>query len=88
MVRYIHKAFNKNLNKVRWMDTQTKAQALIKSEAIKPLIGYPSEILNETILMDFYSGVWIFLHYVVKPIIMAEHFQWKDEAYLRTVTKC
>lgn len=57
MVYYIRKAFDRNLETVDWMDEKTKARAIKKAKAIKSLIGYPKEIMDEEVLKEYHKGV-------------------------------
>lgn len=57
MVGYIHKEFLNILDKVEWMDEKTRQRAKDKALAIRPYIGYPNELLNNTEIEHFYSGV-------------------------------
>ena len=57
MVGYIHREFLKILDTVEWMDEKTRQRAKDKAMAIRPYIGYPNELLNNTEIEKFYSGV-------------------------------
>ncbi|RXG68308.1 Membrane metallo-endopeptidase-like 1 [Armadillidium vulgare] len=59
MVYYIRKAFDRNLETVDWMDEKTKARAIKKAKAIKSLIGYPKEIMDEEVLKEYHKGLVI-----------------------------
>lgn len=39
------------------MDDETKRSAMKKANSIRPHLGYPDFILNETMLNDYYSAV-------------------------------
>lgn len=49
--------FRKTLTKVDWMDDKTRQQALEKADAMASHIAYPSEMLDNDKLTDFYAGV-------------------------------
>ena len=57
MVSYIREIFNTNLETLDWMDDVTRKRAISKAEAMKPLIGYPKELLDEKFLEEHYKGV-------------------------------
>ncbi|KAH9507107.1 NEDD8 protease nep2 [Dermatophagoides farinae] len=57
MVDYIHREFMKILDRVEWMDDQTRQRARDKALAIRPYIGYPNELLNNTEIESFYKGL-------------------------------
>lgn len=59
LVEYIHDAFEDILMKVDWMDDKTKKRAKEKSEAIIPKIAYPPELLNDTIVEEYYEHLFI-----------------------------
>ncbi|XP_078614974.1 endothelin-converting enzyme homolog [Branchiostoma floridae x Branchiostoma japonicum] len=51
----IRKAFVFNLEKIDWMDEQTKASAVEKSNHMVEKIGYPDYILNDTLLDEKFT---------------------------------
>lgn len=53
--------FRKTLTKVDWMDDMTRQEALEKADAMASHIAYPSEMLDNNRLTEFYSGV-SFIH--------------------------
>ena len=57
MVGFIHKEFVKMLNKVDWMDEQTRIKALHKANTITSYIGFPKQLLNDTEIAHFYQNV-------------------------------
>ncbi|XP_048241365.1 endothelin-converting enzyme homolog isoform X1 [Haliotis rufescens] len=57
MIRYLRDSFENLLRKATWMDEQTRKYALHKAEAILEEIGYPDNMLNDTILNDEYGDV-------------------------------
>ncbi len=60
MVSYIHKEFMNILDKVDWMDDETRERAREKAKAITPYIGYPDELLNNTKIAALYKDVCCF----------------------------
>ncbi|UYV81915.1 Nep2 [Cordylochernes scorpioides] len=59
MVNYIHREFLKILDEITWMDDVTKQKARAKALAIKPYIGYPDELLNNTKVSGMYANLTI-----------------------------
>lgn len=57
MVGYIHREFLEILNEVDWMDVETRQKAKDKAHAITPYIGYPDELLNNTLVGQLYDNV-------------------------------
>ncbi|XP_067048926.1 endothelin-converting enzyme homolog isoform X4 [Acropora muricata] len=56
MIHDIRHVFLANLDKVDWMDDDTKEKAKEKAEAIRENIGYPSFLTNKTALGMMYEG--------------------------------
>lgn len=54
--------FRKTLTEVDWMDPKTRQQALEKADAMASHIAYPSEMLDDNKLTEFYAGVSIRSH--------------------------
>lgn len=46
MVDMVRNAFKRNLNRLDWMDEETREAAIKKADAITKMIGYPDYILN------------------------------------------
>ncbi|XP_054160650.1 neprilysin-2-like isoform X2 [Oppia nitens] len=57
MVNYIHKEFLKILDKVEWMDQQTRQRAKDKAMAITSYIGYPDELMDNEKIADLYKNL-------------------------------
>ena len=57
MITYIRAAFNTMLDKVDWMDDITRDKAKKKLENIDQFVAYPDELLEESILEEFYSSL-------------------------------
>ncbi|XP_040564604.1 neprilysin-2 isoform X1 [Lepeophtheirus salmonis] len=57
IVSYIKKEFEKLLRQNKWSDEETKAKALKKVKAMHENIGYPNEILNNTVIDILYEGL-------------------------------
>ncbi|KAK3932625.1 Neprilysin-2 [Frankliniella fusca] len=57
MVQDIGKEMLHLLESVEWMDPATRQQAVLKAGAMHHHVGFPDELLNDTLLDDYYSGV-------------------------------
>ena len=57
MVTDIRHEFDRILNDIDWMDTETKSRAKKKADGIVEHIGYPSELLDVKKLEDLYVGL-------------------------------
>ena len=57
MVKNILNEFDIVLKELDWMDEETKNQALEKAHLIHPWIGYPEELLNNTLVDETYHGL-------------------------------
>lgn len=57
IVSEISKEFEKLLHQNTWMDSATKEEALRKLHAMNSNIAYPNELLNDTIIEEFYKYV-------------------------------
>ena len=57
IVNYIKDEFIQILKEVEWFDKKTADYAILKARAIKTYIGYPDELLNDTLVEEFYKDV-------------------------------
>ena len=57
MIDLLKEAFHQSLEENQWMDSQSKARALIKLEHMKRQIGFPQIDLNLTLLDDNHKNV-------------------------------
>ncbi|KAJ8668212.1 hypothetical protein QAD02_009875 [Eretmocerus hayati] len=57
MVQDIHREFVKVLNEVDWMDPKTREAAIFKAESITSHVAYPDELLNDTLINDYYADL-------------------------------
>ncbi|XP_026318121.1 neprilysin-2 [Hyposmocoma kahamanoa] len=57
MVTDIRQQFRKTLTEVDWMDDKTRREALEKADAMASHIAYPSEMLDNDKLTEFYSAL-------------------------------
>lgn len=58
-VQLYRQQFSKTLSEVDWMDGMTRQAALDKAQSMAAHIAYPSELLDDEKLTQFYSGVCI-----------------------------
>ncbi|XP_046579706.1 neprilysin-like [Haliotis rubra] len=56
MITNLRASFKSLLDELDWMDGATKAVARDKADAINPKIGYPNDILNNTLLNMLYEN--------------------------------
>lgn len=59
MINKIHKEVELLLKNVNWMDDQTREAALNKLKAIAIRVGYPDEIMNNTVIEKYYEKLEI-----------------------------
>lgn len=57
MVEYIRGEFGRILDQVDWMDEETRLEAKDKAKSISAYIGYPDELLNDTLIEELYKGL-------------------------------
>lgn len=57
MAKDIHKEFIKTLQRVSWMDDESKKAAIKKAEAMVFHIGYPNELDDDSKLEDYYKDL-------------------------------
>lgn len=57
MVQGIREQFLDNLNNVDWMDDETKKFAFKKIEKMTNHIGYPAELVDDSVLAGYYSNL-------------------------------
>lgn len=69
MVRNIRKQLRKVLQGVEWMDKLTMGRALDKLNAMEAHVGYPDELLNDTLLEQFYDRVKLLLKSFVRMLL-------------------
>ena len=56
MLKSIRTAFEKNIEKLDWMDEETKEKALIKLDAMRQQIVFADELTNKTFIDGFFEG--------------------------------
>merc|ERR1719402_831160 len=59
MVENILNEFVILLNEIDWLDEETRKKALEKAHLIHPYVGYPEELMNNTLVDDEYEGLHI-----------------------------
>lgn len=57
MVSYIHREFLNILDDVDWMDETTRLRAIEKAHAITSYIGYPDQLLNDSMVAELYQNL-------------------------------
>lgn len=55
MVQDINKEMHRLLGSVDWMDPKTRRAAMMKAELMRYNVAYPNELLNDTLLDQFYE---------------------------------
>lgn len=69
IVNYIKDEFIQILREVEWLDKPTADYAISKAKAIKAYIGYPDELLNDTLVEEFYKDV--------SQILRSDHYKFE-----------
>nr|XP_042904447.1 neprilysin-2-like [Parasteatoda tepidariorum] len=59
MVKYISNAFLEILKQIDWMDEETRRQAIEKANAIASYVGYPQELLDDSLVSQLYENLTI-----------------------------
>lgn len=57
MFENIWKEFRKSLNENDWMEEKTLIEARKKLDTMKFIVGYPDELMDESIIADYYKDV-------------------------------
>ena len=57
MVSYLKESFRNIIKETTWMSADTMTIALKKLDAMEEHIAYPDELLNNTIVDDYYKGI-------------------------------
>lgn len=78
MIEGLRTAFKQNLNKLSWMDAETREAAILKADAITDMIGFPDYILNGKELDKQYSDLNVKLN---------EYFQNNIEVNIHSLKK-
>ena len=79
MINKIHKELELLLNNVKWMDDQTREAALKKLKAIAIRVGYPDEIMNNTVIEKYYEKLEIDETNYISSILNINKFDTDDE---------
>ena len=66
MITYLKESFRKIIKETTWMSADTMTIALKKLDAMKEHIAYPDELLNNTIVDDFYKGIVIIVKIILE----------------------
>ena len=57
MATYIQEAFVEVAQNKSWLDLETKERVILKASKIGQRIGFPDELLNDSVVEEFYKGV-------------------------------
>lgn len=57
IAKNIHEQFIETLKQVPWMDEKSRASAIEKAKAMEFFIGYPDELLNDTLIDAYYKDL-------------------------------
>lgn len=83
MIHDIRQVFLANLEKVDWMDEETKQKAIDKAEAMRQNIGYPEYLTNKTALAKEFKGFDVKKDQYFKNIVQTyTYFNLKNYAQL------
>ncbi|KAJ8664429.1 hypothetical protein QAD02_006091 [Eretmocerus hayati] len=77
IVHFIRKRIQHSLEHNNWMDPATKKSAIDKLVAMKSLIAYPDELLDDNKLNDFYKDLTVNPDSFVKTILGINRFAQK-----------
>jgi len=78
MVHYIRKEFIKILEMVEWMDAATKRMAIEKARSITAHIGYSTEILEESKVMELFEGLDLSPNFTYYQNVQTLRKYWSD----------
>lgn len=53
----IHEQFIETLKQVTWMDEKSRMSAIEKANAMKFQIGYPDELMNDSLIDEYYNDL-------------------------------
>lgn len=79
MVDLIKNEFKKILQTVPWMDNKTRAAGLRKVEAMHNHIGYPNELMDDKMLIEFYKDIKLEPNEYLKSIMKLNRFRLTSE---------
>ena len=61
--QYLRKSFHEMLEGTTWMGDEAKQMAKTKLKSMKQNIAYPNEMLNQTIMDEYYQGNYLIQEY-------------------------
>ncbi|CAG5093470.1 Similar to Ece1: Endothelin-converting enzyme 1 (Mus musculus) [Cotesia congregata] len=67
------------LSSVDWIDEETKKNAIAKAEAIKSLIAYPDELLDDEMLEEYFADLDLDNDCFLKNSVQLKRFNWIKE---------
>ncbi|XP_064612282.1 neprilysin-like [Liolophura sinensis] len=83
MVQDIRKVFKERMQADSWMDSKTKQTAIEKLDAIRELIGYPPDIMNDTLLDQQFEDLIITDHFFDNIVAAVKRRHWSILQSLR-----
>uniref|UniRef100_T1IPN2 Membrane metallo-endopeptidase-like 1 n=1 Tax=Strigamia maritima TaxID=126957 RepID=T1IPN2_STRMM len=81
----VRDVLTRSIQNIKWMDSGTLKSAMGKLKTMSLLIGYPEELLNDTLINDFYTQLSISNETFYKNILHAKKFE--VDFQLSTLTK-
>ena len=72
--QYLRQSFHKMLDKTEWMGDEAKNMAKIKLASMKENVAYPNELLNRTIMDEYYKGIFNHLSYKIQSPLTRSSF--------------
>ncbi len=57
MFKDVREALEGTIDEAEWMDEDTKEEAKLKLNAMKQIVGYPPEMVNQTLMTNLYEGL-------------------------------
>ena len=59
IIHYLKSSFVHSLESNTWMDDDARNIAITKTKMMKAHVGYPDELLNDTIVNEFYTALYV-----------------------------
>lgn len=75
MVRNISLNFEKSISQFDWMDFTTKSKAIHKLRSLKFIIGQPNEILNTSLVDEFYATLYFNYDTFLESMLTVNRFK-------------
>ncbi|KAJ8664432.1 hypothetical protein QAD02_006094 [Eretmocerus hayati] len=89
IIHYIRASFRQTLEKIAWMDQNTKRAAIDKLNAMKSFVAYPDELLEYERLNTFYRDLKIYPESFLRSQLAFDrfHFQIQNKKYRGMIKK-